>query len=123
LDLGPDGEPIDVALGPQGKVFVIEKRRREVRVFNPDGSLFTGFGYERWREPYALAVDAAGFVYLLDRGNRQIEIFDPELGAGWTLGPVLPGGVELRDPRDIAVDGSGRLLIADRRLSAIIVIE
>jgi hypothetical protein len=31
--------------------------------------------------------------------------------------------VELRDPRDIAVDGSGRLLIADRRLSAIIVIE
>jgi DNA-binding beta-propeller fold protein YncE len=123
LDLGPDGEPVDVALGPQGKVYVIEKRRREVRVFNPDGSLFTGFGYERWREPYALAVDAAGFVYLLDRGNRQIEVFDPELGAGWTLGPVLPGGVELRDPRDIAVDGAGRVLIADRRLSAIIVIE
>ena len=123
LDLGPGGEPVDVALGPLGKVFVIEKRRREVRVFNPDGSLFTGFGYDRWREPYALAVDAVGFVYLLDRGNRQIEIFDPELGAGWTLGPVLPGGLELRDPRDIAVDGSGRVLIADRGLSAIIVIE
>ena len=41
----------------------------------------------------------------------------------WTLGPILPGGVELRDPRDIAVDAAGRVLIADRGLSAIIVIE
>ena len=50
-------------------------------------------------------------------------MFDPDGGILWTLGPVLPGGVEFGDPRDLAVDASGRILVADRRLKAVVVIE
>lgn len=122
LDLR-DGEPVDVARGPQGRLFVIERDRREVMVFDADGALQGAFAIDGWREPYALAVDPAGHVYVLDRGNRRIDVFDPDGGILWTLGPVLPGGAELDDPRDIAVDGSGRVLIADRGLGVIVVIE
>ena len=122
LDL-QGGEPVDVARGPRGRLFVVEKDNREVMVFRADGSFESGFRVDGWREPYAVAVDAAGFIYVLDRGAKQISVFDGYGIPRWTLGPTLPSGVELRDPRDIAVDAAGRVLIADRGLSAVIVIE
>ena len=122
LDLR-DGEPVDIEVGPRGRLYVIEKSRREVMVFDNEGALRSGFNIDTWREPYALAIDAIGHVYVLDRGNKKIDVFDPEGGILWSLGPVLPGGVELNDPRDIAVDGSGRIFIADRRLTTLVVIE
>ena len=36
---------------------------------------------------------------------------------------LVPGGIELKSPRDISVDGSGRIYIADRDLKAFLVIE
>ncbi len=123
LDLGPRGEPVDIAADQRGQVYVIEKGTRTVLVFAPDGTRQNGFGLDTWREPYAVAVDAAGNVYVLDRGAKRITVFDAAGGIRWSLGPVLPGGVELRDPRDLAVDGAGRILIADRGLSSIVIVE
>lgn len=117
------GEPVDVARGPGGRLLVIERDRREVMVFDADGALQGAFAIDGWREPYALSVDPAGHVYVLDRGRRRVDVFDPDGGILWTIGPVLPGGAELDDPRDIAVDGSGRVLIADRGLGVIVVVE
>ena len=123
LDTGANGEPVDLARGPRGRIFVIEKRRRGVVVFDAAGVLLGGFAIAEWREPYAVAIDAIGNVYVLDRGLKRIDVFDPAGGILWTLGPVLPGGVEFGDPRDLAVDASGRILVADRRLKAVVVIE
>jgi hypothetical protein len=122
LDLA-GGDPVDVDRGPRGRLFVIEEDRREVMIFAAGGSREGGFAIEGWREPYALAVDAAGHVYVLDRDNKRIDVFDPDGGILWTVGPVLPGGVELDDPRDLAVDGGGRLFVADRGLGVVVVIE
>ena len=123
LDLGPGGEPVDVAAGQRGYVYVIERRTRTVLFFAPDGAPQGGFALNSWRRPYAVATDGAGHVYVLDRDAKRIHVFDPEGGILWSLGPVLPGGVELSDPRDLAVDGAGRLLIADRRLSSVVIVE
>ena len=123
LDLGPGGEPVDVAAGQRGYVYVIEKHTRTVLFFAPDGTPQGGFALNGWRQPYAVAADGAGHVYVLDRDAKRIDVFDPEGGIRWSLGPVLPGGVELRDPRDLAVDGAGRLLIADRGLSSVVIVE
>ncbi len=123
LDTGADGEPVDLARGPRGRVFVIEKRRRDVVAFDAAGVLLGEFAIADWREPYAVAVDAIGHVYVLDRGFKLIDVFDPDGSILWTVGPVLPGGMELDDPRDLAVDATGRILIADRGLRAVVVIE
>ena len=53
----------------------------------------------------------------------EIDVFDPEGVGRWSLGPFLPGGVELRDPRDIAVDGQGRVYVADRGLSVVVMVQ
>ena len=123
LDMGANSEPVDLDRGPRGRLFVIEKRRREVLIFDAGGVLSAGFSYHDWREPYALAVDSLGYVYVLDRGLKRIDVFDQDGGFLWTLGPVLPGGIELGDPRDLTVDSTGRILIADRGLRTVVVVE
>ena len=77
--------------------FVVEKENREVRIHGADGSFETAFRLDGWREPYAVAVDAAGFIYVLDRGLKRVDVFDSFGVIRWTLGPMLPGGIELRD--------------------------
>ncbi|MBO07859.1 MAG: hypothetical protein CL478_06230 [Acidobacteria bacterium] len=123
LDTGVNSEPVDLDRGPRGRLFVIEKRSREVLIFDAGGVLSAGFSYHDWREPYALAVDSLGYVYVLDRGLKRIDVFDQDGGFLWTLGPVLPGGIELGDPRDLTVDSTGRILIADRGLRTVVVVE
>ena len=123
LDMGANSEPVDLGRGPRGRLFVIEKRRREVLIFDADGVLSAGFSYHDWREPYALAVDSIGYVYVLDRSLKRIDVFDQDGGFLWNLGPVLPGGIELGDPRDLTVDSTGRILIADRGLRTVVVVE
>ncbi|MDP6686468.1 MAG: hypothetical protein QF680_00650 [Acidobacteriota bacterium] len=123
LDTGANSEPVDLDRGPRGRLFVIEERRREVLIFDADGVLSAGFAYHDWREPYALAVDSIGYVYVLDRSLKRIDVFDQDGGFLWNLGPVLPGGIELDDPRDLTVDSTGRILIADRGLRTVLVVE
>ena len=123
LDLGANGEPIDVARGPRGELYVIERRSRLVRAFGADGTMEGGFGHGGWERPYALDVDAVGHVYVLDRDTKRVDVFDVNGMPLWSLGPTLPGGIRLEDPRDVAVDGAGRVFIADRGLSALIVVE
>ena len=76
-----------------------------------------------WNRPGAIAVDALGNVYLLDQKSRSIEVLGPHGTKLDRLGPTLPGGVELKAPRDIAIDGEGRLYIADVKLAQIVVLE
>jgi hypothetical protein len=39
------------------------------------------------------------------------------------VGPDLGAGIELRQPVDVAVDGAGRLFIADAKLPYVLVLE
>ena len=57
------------------------------------------------------------------RNEKTIDVFTSTGESLVTIGPRLSNGVELDDPRDIAVDGSGRLYIADRGLDAILILE
>ena len=123
LDLGPDSRPVDLAIGPRGRLFVIEERSRQVLVLDADGNLSGGFAVDGWRRPQAVTTDGLGHVYVLDRDLKRIDVFDPDGGILWTLGPTLPGGLQLDDPRDLAVDAGGRILVADRGLGAVVVIE
>jgi DNA-binding beta-propeller fold protein YncE len=121
--VGTDPEPVDLASDSYGWLYVIDRDSRGVHRFRPDGTYEGGLASVEWEEPYALDVDALGNLYVLDRRTKKIDVFDAEGVSRWSLGPFLPGGVELRDPRDVAVDGQGRVYVADRGHSVVVMIQ
>ena len=119
----PDQEPVDVAVDLQGQVYVLDREMQTVTRFQPDGRsdgvLISGV----WRRAEALEVDGLGNIYVLDRDARTVEVYDKEGVLRARLGPMLPGGQQLRGPRDISVDGTGRVYIADRDASTVWVVQ
>ena len=119
-------QPIDVAVGGDGAIHVLDAGARStppsVLRFAADGRFEEAFRVD-WRRPVALDVDAFGNRYVLDAGTLQVLVYDPAAAPLATLGPVLPGGQELRAPEDVAVDGQARIFIADSRLGDVLVLE
>lgn len=119
-------QPIDVAVGRDGAIHVLDAGARStppsVLRFAADGRFEEAFRVD-WRRPVALDVDAFGNRYVLDAGTLQILVYDPVATPLAALGPVLPGGQELRTPEDVAVDGQARIFVADSRLGQVLVLE
>ena len=73
--------PRQVAVGKDGKIYVMDTGNKRVQVFNPDGSFASQFGgggvvEGRFDEPTGLAQDAAGNWYVADTWNRRAQKFD-----------------------------------------------
>jgi len=115
-------EPQDVAVDLAGHLHVLDREARRVVRYDSDVDrtvVVTG----QWRRPEALAVDVLGNVYVLDRDARTVDVYDRDGVPIQSLGPVLPGGLELRGPRDLTVDGEGRIYVADRSLPGVVLIQ
>jgi tetratricopeptide (TPR) repeat protein len=124
LGLVPSGgtNVADVASGPLGRVVVLGGRDKRVLVVGADRQTLGGFTGS-WNRPDAIATDQLGNIYVLDRGSNQIDVRTMAGVKIATLGPVLPGGIELKSPEDVAVDAFGRILIADSKLESPVIVE
>jgi sugar lactone lactonase YvrE len=88
-------EPNDVAVAPDGSIFVAESHNAQfldenppngigrISKFSPDGKFVKsfgayGYGPAQFRGPHALAFDSKGRLFVADRGNRRIQIFDQD---------------------------------------------
>ena len=118
--------PADLAPGPGGSVHVLDAGSRSSRpallTFDESWQLTKTIGGD-WQRPTALDVDAFGNSYVLDEDARRILVYGRDGAQVAVLGPVLPGGIEVRAPMDIAVDGMGRVFIAEGRLETVLVVE
>lgn len=88
---GPPGNIDDIAIGPDGSIFVLDTRTlARVLRYAPDGSLIAEWGGTLWQEPgsvfsaWSIAVDDDGFVYVAD-GQSRLQKFtgDGELIDSW----------------------------------------
>lgn len=113
---------IDIARDGRGHFYVLDAKSKRVLRFGADRS-FLGSFTGTWRRPQALAVDALGHVFVLDSGSRTIDVRTGDGSQITSIGPTLPGGLELRSPEDLAVDGAGRLFVADSKLASIVLLE
>ncbi len=82
-----DGEntfdgPADVAVAPNGDVFVVDGHgNNRVVKFNKDGEFLmswgeAGTGPGQFNEPHCLAFDSQGRLFVGDRVNERIQVFD-----------------------------------------------
>ena len=117
-------QPVDLTRDALGRLYVLDRKGKRVLRYSPSGMPErTVAASATWKRPEAVAVDLLGNTYVLDRGSRRIEVFDPSGTRQAELGPTLPGGTELASPRDVTVDGSGRVFIADSKLGVVLILE
>lgn len=77
-------QPTDVAIGPDGSIFVTQGHNRgdpRVLKFAPDGRFIKSWGGRgslpwQFAVAHSIAIDARGQVYVADRENRRVLIFD-----------------------------------------------
>lgn len=115
----------DLAIAPDGNVYVLDPNLARIQVFTPDGTFLFGFA-ERGSEdgqilyPMGIGVGPNGNVYVADWQNHRVQVFDGQgkFLAAWD--GTQDGGQPLAGPQDVAVDSDGTAWVTDEILQRII---
>ncbi len=110
--------PRDIAVGPDGNLYVTDTGNKRVQVFDADGTFLrefggAGSGAGKMDEPVGLAVDAGGYVYVADTWNHRIQLFDPD--GNFVRQWDVPSWDE-RNPEEkpfLTLDEEGRVYVSD----------
>ncbi len=117
---GTFNEPWDVAVAPDGTVYVADTWNHRVQHFTADGRFLGMFGTQGQGEtaeafwgPRGVEVDQQGWVYVADTGNKRVVVFTAD-GVALTSfgGPGFEPG-NLNEPVGLALAGDGTLFVAD----------
>ncbi|MEM9813225.1 MAG: hypothetical protein AAF913_11180, partial [Pseudomonadota bacterium] len=120
-------EPVDVAVCPTtapgdfaGRVFVADRARDVIQVFNSDGDYIFHFGRSggdrgELSAPVGIDVDLNCNVYVADRGNARAQMFDGNGAFLEDLGTVSTPSAIAVDPRP----GPGAVFVASSGEDAI----
>ena len=110
----------DVAVAPDGRVYVVDTGNFRIQVFDRDGKflkVFGGVGRQpgSFARPREVAVDREGRVYVSDAAFGNLQIFDAD---GQVLMHIGERGERDQParymlPSGIAVDRDGRIYMAD----------
>jgi DNA-binding beta-propeller fold protein YncE len=114
-------QPMDVAVAPNGDVFVAEGDHGGTSVgriskFSSDGTFLMSWGRPgegpgELRVPHGIAFDAEGRLYVADRANLRIQIFDQN-------GNYLDEYRQFGRPSDVFIDENGLLYSVDSESGA-----
>ena len=95
--------PADVAVAPNGDIFVVDGHgNNRVVKFNKDGEFImswgeAGTGPGQFNEPHCLAFDSRGRLFVGDRVNERIQVFDQNgrYLAEWT--GIMASGMDITE--------------------------
>jgi DNA-binding beta-propeller fold protein YncE len=77
------GTPTNVAIDPDGLVYVVDTIPNRVEIFDTDGNYVRGFGEQgnvpgKFARPKGIAIDSDGHVYVADDEFNNIQVFTSE---------------------------------------------
>jgi tripartite motif-containing protein 71 len=111
-----------VATDKNGNVYVADRYNYRIQVFTGSGAFIRkwgsyGDGNGQFNDPFGVAVDANGNVYVADQEyNHRIQVFTNSgtyLTQWGTPGTGNGQFNEANSPTGVAVDGAGRVYVAD----------
>ena len=113
-------QPSDIAIGPDGSVWVTDMATDQLYQFDADGKLIRTFGETGQGEGQfefadfgAVGLDGDGNVYVLDTGNQRVQKFTPDLTFTLAWGENGVANGEFQHPSDIAVQKDGSSFVVD----------
>lgn len=112
--------PLDVAVAPDGRIFVADAGNNAVQTFYPWGrprGLF-GKGKIDFVYPNTVAIDQDGQLYVGEFNAGRIRVFSPKGKLKLTINRQT-AGVSLQ-PLDLAVGSDGWIYVADRQGAVLI---
>ncbi len=119
-----DGEfnlPIQLTVGPEDRLYVVDSGNFRVQVFQPDGAFLFNFGTVgrlpgQFARPKGIATDPSGNIYVIDTAFGNFQIFNPQGELLMHIGnrgqSGMPGKYML--PAGIDVDEDGRIYVVDQ---------
>ncbi len=117
-----------IAVGPDGLVYVSDSGNARVQVFTPQGRFvrqFGSFGSGKGQllRPFDLAVDGAGNVYVEDDQAQTMSKFSPAGKIIWTIGGASGDPDLVGFQKFSAFDAHGRLVIVNDALNRVLYID
>jgi DNA-binding beta-propeller fold protein YncE len=113
-------QPSDIAVGPQGRIYLVDGVNNRIVVTNADGTQqFTfgrsGAGAGELQHPMGIDISKKGQVFVADTGNHRIQVFDPQ-GRFLHMFPVktAPGEKPAAPVDVLALDRNSYLYVADK---------
>lgn len=110
--------PVDVKVGPEGRIYVADTLNYRVQVFDSEGRFLFRFGQigdglGDLPRPKGLAMDEKGRIYVTDCYLHVVQVFDPTGRVEFFFGQPGRDPARFFLPAGIAVDREGRILVAD----------
>ena len=105
-----------VAVDARDQVFVLQRGKQPLVMFDRDGKFVLAWGDGLFKVPHGLRVDKEGHIWTTDNGNHVLRKFDSAGKLLTTLGiEGKPGGGEsgFRAPDDLVFDSRGNIYVAD----------
>ncbi|HJV25453.1 MAG TPA: 6-bladed beta-propeller [Aromatoleum sp.] len=128
MDIGKRGSgpgefnlPRDMAIGKEGRLYVVDGGNFRVQIFNADGTYRDSFGsvgrqLGNFARPKEIATDPDGNVYVADAAFGNFQVFNPDgellMFVGSRSERGGPGEYIL--PSGIAIDDDGRVYFVDQ---------
>ncbi len=113
--------PYDLAVGKDGKLYVVDSGNFRVQVFDRDGKYLSTFGslgsqIGSFARPKEIAADADGNLYVIDAVLGHFQIFDPDGTLLLAIGQRAEqdGPAKFMLPSGIHVDENGRIYVVDQ---------
>jgi DNA-binding beta-propeller fold protein YncE len=114
----------DLAVAPDGNIYVVDSIDNYVAYFSPDGSRLGAWGREgsgdgEFNSPRAIAVGPDGTVFVADTENHRVQYFTANGSFLGSFGGLGSSDRKFYGPSGVAVAPDGTVYVADSRTERI----